>query len=148
MMRLAHLAAAALASALLAAPALAIEYRSVSRHAILFDAPSAGARPLFILAPGTPVEVVVESGAWVRVRDTSGAMNWLESVALSPQRTVMVTAERAPVRSAPEHGAAIAFEVRRDVVLDLLAPAQAGWAHVRHRDGQTGYIRITEVWGL
>lgn len=148
MKRLAHLAVASLAALFLSAPALAIEFRSVSRHAILFDAPSAGARPLFILAPGTPVEVVVESGAWVRVRDTSGAMNWLESVALSPQRTVMVTVERAAVRSGPEQGAAIAFDVRRDVVLDLLGPAQAGWAHVRHRDGKTGYIRITEVWGL
>lgn len=148
MKRFAHLALASLATLLMAAPALAIEYRSVSRHAILFDAPSTGARPLFILAPGTPVEVVVESGAWVRVRDASGGMNWLEGVALTPQRTLMVTAERATVRSAPDHGAAITFEARRDVVLDLLAPPQAGWAHVRHRDGQTGYVRITEVWGL
>ena len=148
MKRFARFAVPALVALFAATGASAIEYRSISRHAILFDAPSTGARPLFILAPGTPVEIVVESGAWVRVRDTSGAMNWLESAALSPQRTLMVTAERATIRSAPDHGAAIAFEARRDVVLDLLAPPQAGWAHVRHRDGQTGYVRITEVWGL
>jgi SH3-like domain-containing protein len=148
MKRFALLVVPALAALLAASPASAIEYRSVSSHAILFDAPSTGARPLFILSPGTPVEVVVESGAWVRVRDLSGAMNWLEGAALSPQRTLMVTADLAAIRSAPDHGAAIAFEARRDVVLDLLAPPQAGWAHVRHRDGQTGYVRITEVWGL
>lgn len=148
MKRLARLIASTLATLLVTAAASAIEYRSLERHAILFDAPSVGARPLFIVAPGTPVEVVVESGDWVRVRDASGAMHWLEGKALSDRRMLMVTADQATVRSAPDHSAAIAFEARRDVVLELLAPAQAGWAHVRHQEGQTGYIRITEVWGL
>lgn len=139
---------AGLALALLSSAALAIDYRSVSRPGILFDAPSHGARPLFIVAPGTPVEVVVSSGEWVRVRDHTGSMNWMESNALSSQRTIIVTAERAAVRSEPSPGAAIVFEAARDVVLNLTSPPQAGWAPVRHRDGLSGYIFISEAWGL
>ncbi len=94
------------------------------------------------------MEVVVTSGNWVRVRDQSGSMHWLEASTLSAQRTVIVTAERASIRSAPESDAAIVFEASRDVVLDLLSPAQVGWAQVRHRDGLTGYIFISQAWGL
>jgi Bacterial SH3 domain len=32
------------------------------------------------------------------------------------------------------------------VILDLLEVAGA-WLHVRHRDGQTGFIRAQQVWG-
>lgn len=137
-----------IALALVSSAAMAIDYRSVARPGILFDAPSHGARPLFIVAPGTPVEVVVSSGDWVRVRDYTGGMNWMESSALSSQRTVIVTAERAAVRSAPASDSAIVFEAARDVVLDLTSPPQAGWAQVRHRDGMSGYIFISEAWGL
>ncbi len=31
---------------------------------------------------------------------------------------------------------------------DAFEPASPGWAKVRHRDGATGYMRSTQVWGL
>jgi hypothetical protein len=34
------------------------------------------------------------------------------------------------------------------VALELLEPASAGWAKVKHRDGGIGYIRANQVWGL
>jgi hypothetical protein len=33
------------------------------------------------------------------------------------------------------------------VILDLLEVASGGWLRVRHRDGETGFIRVTDVWG-
>jgi hypothetical protein len=39
-------------------------------------------------------------------------------------------------------------EVEKWVVVDFLEPAAPGWAKVRHRDGTTGYVRSTQVWGL
>ena len=35
-----------------------------------------------------------------------------------------------------------------DVVLELVEPGPAGWARVRHRDGQQGFVKATQVWGF
>ena len=35
----------------------------------------------------------------------------------------------------------------QDVLLEVLDMAD-NWAHVKHSDGATGYIRVTQVWGL
>jgi flagellar basal body rod protein FlgF len=32
-------------------------------------------------------------------------------------------------------------------VMEWLEPAMNGWVKVRHRDGQTGYVRTHQVWG-
>jgi SH3-like domain-containing protein len=131
-----------------AALAHALEFRSVSQPAILFDTPSEQGKRLFIIAPGTPVEVVVDEEQWVKVRDTGGAIAWIERRALSPQRTLMVTVDSAVVRQQPDNAAPIAFEAARDVVLTLAGPPAGGWVQVRHRDGATGFVRVTDVWGL
>lgn len=126
----------------------AIDYRSVGEPAVLFDTPSDKGRPLFIVSTGTPVEVVVVLDKWVKVRDPGGAISWIESASLSPQRTLMVTAPNAIVRRAPDPGSEPVFEAVKDVVLELAAPPAAGWVQVRHRDGLAGFVRVTEVWGL
>lgn len=140
--------ALAAALALPAALAQAIEYRSVTEPAILFDSPSDKGKRLFIVAPGTPVEVVVTLDKWVKVRDPGGAISWIERRALADQRTVMVTAARATARQRAAEDAPPAFEAVKDVVLELAAPPAEGWVQVRHKDGVSGYLRVSEVWGL
>jgi hypothetical protein len=62
---------------------------------------------------------------------------------------VIVTAERARVLIAADDGAALVFEAERRVLLEpIQEPAPAGWLRVKHRDGQTGFVRISQVWGL
>ena len=53
----------------------------------------------------------------------------------------------AEVRQAPEDIAPIVFQAEQDVLLELLGPSVPGWARVRLRDGQTGYVRIIQLWG-
>lgn len=136
--------------ALCAAPAAsaAIEYRATARTAILYAAPAEDSEKLFILAQGTPVEIVVERENWVRVREPGGALSWIQRSALAEHRTVMVTADSAVVRERPQGDAPAVLEAARDVVLELVAPPEQGWIQVRHRDGARGYLRVTEVWGL
>jgi SH3-like domain-containing protein len=50
------------------------------------------------------------------------------------------------VRERAEDGAAVVFEAQHNVVLDLVEAA-GGWVHVRHRDGQAGYVKVNQVWG-
>jgi len=138
----------AVAVALPAAFAYGIEYRSVKEPAILFDAPSEKGKRLFIVTPGTPVEVVVSLDKWVKVREPGGAISWIERRALGDQRTVMVVATRTAARQRAAASAPVAFEVIKDVVLELTGPPSDGWVPVRHKDGASGFLRVTEVWGL
>lgn len=133
----------------LAAPAWALEFRSVAEAGtVMFDAPSQKAKPLFIIAPGTPVEVVVSLGEWTKVRDATGDLAWIERKSLADKRMLIVAAKSAEVRSQAEAGAPLVFEADKDVLLELVEPGPPGWAKVRHRDGQSGYVRASQVWGL
>jgi SH3-like domain-containing protein len=132
----------------LPASAWPLEFRSVADAAVLYDAPSRQARRLYVMARQTPVEVVVTVEGWTKVRDAGGDIAWIEKRLLSEQRTLIVTAARGEVRSQPDEKAALAFEADKDVVLELVEAAPPGWAKVRHRDGQTGFVRVTQVWGL
>lgn len=133
---------------LLAAPAWAIEFRSLSEPAILYDAPATKAKKLFIIARQTPVEVVVGVGAWTKVRNGKGDLAWVETRSLEQARTVMVRVDRAGVYAEADEKSARVFDAARDVVLELVEAAPPGWARVRHRDGQTGYVKAVQVWGL
>ncbi len=139
-----------LAAALLAWPLLAgaAEYRSVLEPAILYDTPSEQGKRMLIASPGTPVEVIVVLDKWTKVRDASGAITWIPNTSLSSKRTVMVTSTQATVRQRPEQNAPLAFEAAKQLVLEVSGEPNNGWLHVRHQDGVSGYIRVTEVWGL
>jgi SH3-like domain-containing protein len=137
-----------LALLLAAGSAWAIDFRSVSVDAgILYDAPSTKAQKLFILGRGYPVEVLVTLEGWVKVRDATGALAWIESGQLSAKRTVMVKVQRAQVHAAPDESAPLAFEAEQDVVLELLEMA-GNFVQVRHADGAIGFVRVNQVWGL
>lgn len=139
--------------ALLPLLATAIEMRSIepadgAAATILYDAPSKMGKKLFLIRRYTPVEVVVGLEGWLKVRDVDGALAWVEQKALSERRTVQVTADRAQIRQTADSNAALVFEAEKGVALELLEPASAGWAKVRHSDGGTGYLRVNQVWGL
>lgn len=137
----------ALALLALAPAAWAIDYLSLAEPAAMYDAPSQKAKPLFAVASGTPVEAVVTLDAWVKVRDAKGDLAWIEKRLLSQKRTVMVRAERAQVRVQADDQSAVTFEAERDVVLDWVEPGPLGWTRVKHRDGQSGFIKTTQIWG-
>lgn len=140
-------AALALLLALAAAGAHA-EFLSVGENAaILYDAPSRAAKPLFVVSRQYPLEVIVSLEAWVKVRDAAGALSWAERKSLVEQRTVVVTAPSAEVRTRPEDGAPVAFAAAQNVVLELLGTMPGGWLRVRHADGANGYLRTSSVWG-
>lgn len=132
-----------------AGAALAIDYRSVSvPAAILFDAPSQQGKKLYLIKAQTPVEVVVRLEGWFKVRDAEGTLAWIDSRQVSERRTLVVTAPKAEIRQSDKPEAAILTELEKWVAIEFLEPAAPGWAKVRHRDGATGYIRSTQVWGL
>lgn len=133
---------------LLSSSAYALDYRSITAPSILYDAPSNKAKPLYIINAGTPVEAVVVTDGWVKVRDNQGTLAWVDAKQLDSKRTVQVRVDRAQIMAQPNDKAPLVFEAGRNVVLDLLEVTGDGWVKVRHRDGQIGYVKILQVWGI
>ncbi len=131
-----------------ATAAQAVDFVSVGESsAILFDAPSLKAKKLFVVNRYMPFEQVVALDNWVKVRDRSGGLYWLEKRVLTNKRYVFAGNPLVDVRAEPDFGAARVFQVRQQVALELLESTGTGWIKVRHKDGETGYVRSVEVWG-
>jgi SH3-like domain-containing protein len=139
-----------------ALPAVASDYRVVAEApAVLYDAPSAKAKPLFVYGRDVPMEVLVTVEGWTKVRDSGGTIGWLAAKSLADKRMLLVRASSADVRENPEEAAAVVFRAEQNVLLELAegaasasATATPGWVKVRHRDGQSGFVRISQVFGL
>jgi SH3-like domain-containing protein len=150
--------AAVLIAALVAfaGAANAAEFRATAEApTILYDGPSAKAKPQFLYGRDVPVEVIVTVEGWAKVRDAGGTIGWIERKALCDRRTLLVRAPVAEVRERAEDAAPLVFRAEQNVLLELAEAASSpsttampGWVKVRHRDGTGGYVRITQVFGL
>jgi SH3 domain protein len=148
--------AVALASALGSGFAAGAEYRvTADAPAVLYDAPSAKAKPLFVYGRDVPVEILVNVEGWTKIRDAGGSIGWMTSKALADRRMLLVRTPMAEVRASPDEAAPIVFRAEHNVLLELAESASSpgttatpGWVKVRHRDGQSGYVRLPQVYGL
>ena len=125
------------------------EFRTIAvPKAILYDAPSAEASKIYLLNQGYPVEIIVNLGQWMKVRDQLGGLSWVESKNLTSKRTVLVTT-KTDMKVAEDSSSALRATVEKEVVLGLVSPnAKNGWIKVRHRDGVEGFVQSTDVWGF
>jgi SH3-like domain-containing protein len=128
--------------------AQALEFKSIgSDPAVAYDAPGAKGRKVFVAPRGMPVETILTYGDWTKVRDSAGDLFWLESKVLTPKRMLVVKVANAKVRASADDSGALAFSADKGVLLEMAEPATSGWLKVKHRDGQSGYVKATEVWG-
>jgi len=136
--------------ALMPVMALALDFRSIAvSKAILYDAPSSAAKKILLLSQNYPVEVVVNLGDWLKVRDAQGGLNWIEAKQLSKKRMVMVTSDKAEIRQNAEVTSNLVATIDKDVVLEVSdLKLRNGWLKVKHRDGLVGYVLMTSTWGF
>ena len=126
----------------------AVDFVSVRESsAILYDAPSIKAKKMFVVNRYMPFEQVVTLHSWVKVRDRSGKLYWVEKRVLSNDRYVFALLPMVDVRVEPNVSAARSFQVRQQIALQMIESTGTGWIKVRHQDGNVGYVRSTEVWG-
>jgi SH3-like domain-containing protein len=126
----------------------AVDYVSVrDSSAILYDAPSTQAKKLFVVNRYMPFEQVVTLHSWVKVRDRSGKLYWIEKRVLSNDRYVFALQPMVDVRARPDPEARTVFQVRQQVALKYVESTGGGWIRVQHMDGNAGYVRSSDVWG-
>jgi SH3-like domain-containing protein len=143
-------------AAVFAGAACAADYRTTSdAPTLLYDAPSLKARPLFVYGRDVPLEVLVTVEGWTKIRDVGGAFGWIPNKSLTEKRSLLVRVAVADVRANPDDAAPLVFRAEQNVLLDLAESATSpattstpGWVKARHRDGQTGYVRVNQVFGL
>jgi len=128
--------------------AAAAEFRAVAEPAIFYDAPTLRGKKLYVAPKGMPVEVVVSIEGWLKVRDRTGDLMWIERKAVTDKRSVVVSGAVAQLRDKPDDEAKVVLEAAQDVSLELVEAPNAGWARVRHRDGVVAYVKVGQVWGL
>jgi len=139
-----------LALVLMPVAASALEFRSVAvPKAVLYDAPSAAAKKILLLSQFYPVEVIVNLGDWLKVRDAQGAISWVEAKQLSSKRMVLVKVNSAEIRLAADPASKLVATIEKDLVLEVLEiMPSSGWLKVKHRDGVIGYILNSSIWGV
>lgn len=148
--------AAASAALCLTVPAVAADFKvTADAPSVLYDAPSAKARALYVYGRDVPVEVLVGVEGWTKVRDVGGTIGWFGAKALADKRVLLVRVPVAEVRTNPDEAAPLVFRAEQNVLLDLAESATSpattatpGWVKVRHRDGQVGFVRVPQVFGL
>jgi SH3-like domain-containing protein len=139
----------AMLAGLLSLPVQALEFRSVKETGVaLYEVPALSAKKLFVVSRYYPVEVLSSQKEWSRVRDATGGIAWIPLAALSGQRWLLVTADQAVVRDSPSADGKPLFSVARDGVLQWQEAPKDGWVRIKHRDGSSGYARISDLWGL
>jgi SH3-like domain-containing protein len=135
---------------LLAFSVNALEFRSVAiNKAILYDAPSTEAQKLYVIGSGYPVEVIVNLGEWIKIRDHFGALSWIQGKQLSTKRMALVVDDKTELKQSEDESAPLLATFEKDVVVEVLSgSAKSGWVKVKHRDGVTGFVRSTALWGV
>lgn len=125
-----------------------IDYYSIAENAVvMYDAPSTKSGKLFVAGAQLPVEAVVNVEGWSKVRDSSGSLAWVERSMLSQKRFVIVTVPMASVYQFADDNSTLIFQAQEHVVMEWVDSDTPGWVQVRHRDGQSGYVKSNQVWG-
>jgi SH3-like domain-containing protein len=127
--------------------ACAFDFVSVAEPAILYDANSLKAKKLFVATRYLPLEQVVVLDNWVKVRDNSGKLFWIEKRQLSSKRYVMVIVPVTTVYRSQDENTELVFKATQQLGLEWLGNTGSGWVKVRHADGNTGYLKAGDVWG-
>jgi len=116
--------------------------------AVLYDAPSYNGIRRFIAPAYMPVEILLTYENWTKIRDVSGDMAWIESQALGQKRYIVIKTDLVQIHELPDVASPVVFLAKKNVILEMLKLAENGWVSVSHQDGQAGFVRSSDVWGV
>jgi len=94
----------------------------------------------------SPLIVKKHVGEYVQVSDYRGRSGYIHKALIKNAQSIVVTGDRANVRSGPGAKNDIVFQVSKGDTA-LLLNKQNGWVEIQTASGQSGWIADFLVWG-
>ncbi|GBC63273.1 hypothetical protein DENIS_4267 [Desulfonema ishimotonii] len=107
--------------------------------------PGTNYKTLWKLERYHPLKVIKSSGDWYYFEDFEGDRGWIFKKIVNRTDSVIVTKDKCNVRSGPDTTHDIIFTVERGVPFRVIE-RKGEWLHIRHADGDKGWIHKMLVW--
>jgi len=105
-------------------------------------------KKVYVLGKHYPVEVIVNLGKWVKIRDHFGKLNWIQGKDLAAKRHGIVLEPKIDIKQLPNKKGAVLATLEKGVIVELMTATSNGWIKVKHVSGIVGYIPATVLWGV
>jgi len=92
-----------------------------------------------------PVQVMEKQGDWYKFKDYEGDQGWIHNSLLDQTDTVIVKKEECNVRQGPGTNFPVAFRAQNGVPFRVIN-VKGDWVHIRHADGDDGWIYKPLIW--
>ena len=142
-----HLVALLLSLLLLALPAFPIVAAGLATTApaVLYDSHSLEADKLFVLTAGHPLHQIAVVDGWRKVVTYDDKTGWVRESLVRSWSGAVTTKNNVAVHAKPANQSSTVFYAQKGVLLEML-DIKGAWVEVLHRDGETGYVLINQVW--
>jgi SH3-like domain-containing protein len=92
-----------------------------------------------------PLRVIKKTGSWYRFLDFEGDKGWIYKSLVRKIPSVITIKEKCNVRSGPGTKYRVLFITEKGVAFKVIN-RKGSWIHVRHSDGDKGWIYKSLVW--
>jgi SH3-like domain-containing protein len=92
-----------------------------------------------------PIEVIEKSGNWYLFKDFEGDKGWIYYSLVRSIPSVITKKENCNIRSGAGTKFEILFAVEKGIPFKIVEE-KGSWLHVRHADGDKGWIHKSLVW--
>lgn len=92
-----------------------------------------------------PLNILKSDGKWALFRDFEGYQGWVYKPLLSKEKSVVVKVDTCNVRKGPGRRYPIIFTAEKGTPF-IVKSQKNGWYHVRHSDGDSGWIKQNLLW--
>lgn len=93
-----------------------------------------------------PFSVLERSPDYLKVRDYTGQTGWVTVEQVGPQKGIVIEIASVNIRKGPGKTYPIAFKAFKGVTFKVLSE-QEGWLHIRHENGDQGWVVKSSTWG-
>lgn len=92
-----------------------------------------------------PLRVIKKTGSWYRFSDFEGDKGWIYRSLVRKIPSVITIKEKCNIRSGPGTKYSVLFTTEKGVAFKVIN-RKGSWIHVRHSDGDKGWIYKSLVW--
>ena len=92
-----------------------------------------------------PLRVIKKTKQWYRFVDFEGDKGWIYRPLVRKIASVITIKEKCNIRSGPGTNYAVVFTTEKGVAFKVIN-RKGNWIHIRHADGDEGWIYKSLVW--